>query len=155
LLEKETVIINYKRTLKMAKTIIQKLVFKNTKTNALYDLYMDAKLHGMITNGPVKVSEKPGSALEAWGGYISGKTLQVVKNQLIVQQWRGSDWSEKDADSVFVLSFEQHGKDAVLNVIHANLPDEHAASLDKGWHDHYWNPWKQYLAGEPITRPEN
>lgn len=29
-----------------------------------------------------------------------------------------------------------------------------AASLDKGWHGHYWNPWKQHLAGKPITRPE-
>ncbi|MDP4260991.1 MAG: SRPBCC domain-containing protein [Bacteroidota bacterium] len=137
----------------MAKTIIQKVVFRNTKTKALYDLYMDGKLHGMITAGPVKISEKPGSILQVFGGYITGKTLQVEKNQLIVQQWRGSDWSKKDTDSIFILSFEQRGKNAVMNVIHANVPDDKAAGLDKGWQDHYWKPWKQYLAGKTITRP--
>jgi len=116
---------------------------------------MDAKLHSLITAGPVKISEKTGSKLEVFGGYITGKTLQVIKNKLIVQSWHGSDWNAKDDDSAFVLSFEQKGKDAVMNVFHANVPDDNAASLDKGWHDHYWTPWKQHLAGKPITRPEH
>ena len=135
-------------------TIIQKVVFKKTKTKQLYDLYMDAKLHGMITNGPVKISEKAGSKLEVFGGYITGKTLQTVKNKLVVQEWYGSDWSKKDEASVFVLSFEQKGDDVVMNVFHGNVPDDKAPGLDKGWHDHYWKPWKQYLTGKTITRPE-
>lgn len=60
-------------------TIIQKLVFKNTDTKQLYDLYMDAKLHGHITNGPVKISEKPGSILEVFGGYNPWKQHLVGK----------------------------------------------------------------------------
>lgn len=135
-------------------TIIQEVVFKNTKTKQLYDLYMNAKLHCMITSGPVKIAEKPGSKLNVFGGYITGKTLQSVKNKLIVQAWHGSDWNAKAEDSVFVLSFEQKGNDAVMHVFHGNIPDDKAASLDKGWFDHYWNPWKQWLAGKPITRPE-
>ena len=134
-------------------TIIQKVVFKNTKREALYKLYMNAKMHSMITNGPVEISDKVGSGFNAFGGYITGKNLQLVKNQLIVQSWRGSDWDKKDSDSVFLLALEQKGKDSVLNMIHANVPDEHAKSLDKGWHDHYWNPWQQHLTGEKITRP--
>src|ERR1700731_3299779 len=112
-------------------TIIQKVVFKNTKIKQLYDLYMDAKLHGLITAGPVKISEKVGSSLNVFGGYITGKTLQIIKNKLIVQSWRGSDWSAKDKDSAFILSFEQKGKDAVLNVFHISLPDNKAAGLEK------------------------
>jgi len=136
-------------------TIIQKILFKNTSAKQIYNLYMDPKLHGMITGAAVKVSEKTGSKLEVFGGYITGKTLQIVKNKLVVQQWHGSDWDAKAEDSVFVLSFEQKGKDVVLHVFHANVPDEVAKDLDKGWHDHYWNPWKQWLAGKTITRPEN
>jgi activator of HSP90 ATPase len=134
-------------------TIIQKLVFKNTKTKQLYDLYMDAKLHSLITAGRVRISEKPGSELEVFDGYITGKTLLATKNKLIVQSWHGSDWSAKDDDSAFVLCFEQKGKDAVMNVFHANVPDDKATGLDKGWHDHYWKPWGQYLAGKKIARP--
>jgi len=136
-------------------TIIQKIVFKNTKTSQLYNLYMDAKLHGLVTAGKVTISEKPGSALKVFDGYITGKTLQTVKNKLIVQQWHGSDWGDGSNDSVCALSFEQKGKDAILNVFHANVPDDKAQGLDKGWHDHYWKTWKQYLAGKEIKRPEH
>jgi activator of HSP90 ATPase len=134
-------------------TIIQKVVFKKMKRESLYELYMDAKLHSMIIDGPVEISEKVGSSFNAFRGYITGKNLQLVKNQLIVQSWRGSDWEQKDADSAFLISLEQKGDDAVLNMIHANVPDDKADDLDKGWYDHYWNPWKQHLSGQEITRP--
>jgi hypothetical protein len=59
-------------------TIIQKEVFKNTKGEILYDLYMNPKMHSMIVDGPVEVSEKAGSNFKAFGGYITGKNLQIV-----------------------------------------------------------------------------
>ena len=115
---------------------------------------MNAKIHSSITDGPVEISEKVGSSFKAFGGYITGKNLQFVKNQLIVQSWRGSDWDSKDSDSAFLLSFEQKGNDVLLNMIHANVPDDKEKDLDKGWHDYYWNPWKQHLSGQAITRPK-
>jgi hypothetical protein len=63
-------------------------------------------LHGMITDGPVEVTEKVDSSLKAFGDYITGKILQLIKNQLIVQTWCGSDWVMKDSDSAFLLSLE-------------------------------------------------
>lgn len=135
-------------------TIIQKVVFKNTTSETLFDLYMNPKMHSLITDQPVEISEKPGSSFKAFGGYITGKNLQIVKNKLIVQSWRGSDWKSDDSDSVFVLALEQNSSDVVLHMIHANVPDDKEKSLDKGWQEHYWNPWKQYLAGQPITRPK-
>ncbi len=134
-------------------TITQKVIFKNTTVQQLYALYMDPKLHGHITNSKVKISEKAGSALNVFDGYIFGKTLLALPNSLIVQQWSGADWAADAEPSAFVLSFEQKGNDAILHVHHANVPDEKAAGLDKGWHDHYWNPWKQHLQGKTITRP--
>jgi len=134
-------------------TIIQQEVFKGTTTKSLYDLYMNAKTHSLIIDGPVVVSEVPGSSFTAFGDYITGKILMLVKDQLIVQSWRGSDWKKDDPDSVFVLALEQKGKDSVLNMIHSNVPEEHMKNLDQGWHDHYWNPWKQHLAGQTIKRP--
>jgi activator of HSP90 ATPase len=134
-------------------TINQKIIFKNTAAKKLYSLYMDPTLHGMITNMPVTISERPGSRMKAFGGYITGKTLQTVKDKLIVQQWRGSDWTSKDGDSAFVISLTQKGKDTTLWMTHANVPEKHAGHLAKGWFDHYWNPWKHFLTGKSITRP--
>lgn len=138
----------------MAKTIVQKLVFKNTKPGVLYNLYMDARKHSMIAGSPAKISSKLGSSYSVHGGYITGKTLHLVRGKQIVQTWRGSNWTKDDVDSTFIINLEPKGKDVVLHAIHANVPDKHAGHLAKGWHDHYWNPWKQHIAGKTITRPK-
>lgn len=138
----------------MPKTIVQKVVFRNTTPSALYDLYMNAKKHAMVTGAPVKISAKEGTKYSAHGGYISGKNLQLVKDKLIVQTWRATGWDDSDTDSIFIINLEQKGKNVILHAVHANLPDKHAASINKGWHDYYWGPWKNHLAGNPIKRPK-
>jgi len=136
----------------MAKTIIQKVVFKNTTPQQLYELYMDAKKHTAVTGWPTKISNKEGAKFDSGGSYITGKNLLLVKNKLIAQSWRGADWSKDDLDSIFLLTFEQKGKDAILNMVHANVPDKHATSIKKGWDTYYWNRWKLYLAGKPLPK---
>jgi len=138
----------------MAKTIEQKLVFKNTTPKAVYDLYMNAKLHSHITGGPAKIADKVGSSFSAHGGYITGKNIHLVKDKLIVQTWRSLGWDKNDVDSIFMIKLEPKGKDVILYAVHTNLPDKAVESVSKGWYDHYWNPWKQHLAGKPITRPK-
>jgi activator of HSP90 ATPase len=138
----------------MATTIIQKVVFKNTTPKALYDLYMNPKKHAMISAAPAVISPKAGGKYSVFGGYIQGKNLHLVKDKLIVQTWRAQGWDKNDVDSTFIISLEAKGKDVVLQAIHANVPNKHSANLAKGWKDHYWNPWKQHLAGKKISRPQ-
>jgi activator of HSP90 ATPase len=138
----------------MTKTITQKVVFKNTTPKALYDLYMDAKKHALICGAECKISPKEGAAYSVYGGYATGKNLQLVKDKLIVQSWRAADWNKNEMDSTFIINLEEKGNDVVLHAIHANLPDSEAESISQGWHDFYWKPWKQYLTGKTVTRPE-
>jgi activator of HSP90 ATPase len=137
----------------MSKHITQKLTFKKTKPKALFDLYMNAKKHGLIAGSPVTISSKVGSPFSAHGGYITGKAIYSLKNKIIVQAWRGMDWEPTDPDSIFTIVLEPSGKDTILHVIHSGVPDSKAENIDKGWHDHYWKPWKQHLSGKKITRP--
>jgi activator of HSP90 ATPase len=87
-------------------------------------------------------------------GYATGENLLLVKDKLILQTWRASDWTKKDPDSTFMIYLEQKGKDTSLHMVHAHVPDEQAQSLRQGWHDFYWKPWKTYLKGEKkkLTR---
>jgi activator of HSP90 ATPase len=130
----------------MAKTIQQKIVFKNSTPEALYRCFLNPKQHALIIGGPVKISAKEGSAFSAYNGWCYGQNLQLIKNKLIVQSWRAADWSEEDVDSTLVLLFEMKGKDALLEMVHANVPDRHAAALSAGWKQFYWNPMKDLLA---------
>jgi len=131
----------------MAKTITQSVVFKNVKTGTLYSMFLDSKYHQAITGGmPAKITAKEGAKFSAHDGYITGQNLQLVKDKLIVQSWQSVDWAKTDVDSTFILLFEQKGKDAVIHMTHANVPDKEVDGVKKGWTDYYWAPWKKYLA---------
>lgn len=132
----------------MPKTIIQNVIFKNVAAKDLYDLYMNAEKHSLTTGAPAKISAKEGSIFSAYDGYITGKNLKLIKDRLIVQTWRGQDWSLGDYDSTFILALEQKGKNVVLHAIHTNVPDNQVKGVDKGWYEFYWEPWKKYLAGK-------
>jgi activator of HSP90 ATPase len=136
----------------MSKTIVQKVVFKDTAPKALYDLYMNAKQHSVATAAPAKITGKIGDAFTTHGGYISGVNTYLVKDKLIVQTWRTKEWKQKNADSTLIISLEEKGKDTVLHMVHVGVPGKHAESISKGWDRHYWQPWKKYLAGKPITK---
>ena len=130
----------------MSKTIVQRVIFKNSTPKELYELYMNAKKHSIATGSSATISAKEGARYSAHGKYISGKNLQLIKDKLIVQSWRTVSWNKNDADSTFIILLEKKGNDVILYATHANLPDEHAASIHKGWHKHYWKPWKKYLS---------
>ncbi len=130
------------------KTLTQKVVFKNATPEQLYELYMDAKLHSLVTGAPAKITKKEGTTFSAHGNYIKGKNFHLKPGKLIVQSWRGTDWKKSDLDSIFMLQFEKKGSDAVLNMVHANVPEDQADGIKSGWADYYWTPWKQHLAGK-------
>src|SRR5215471_1941810 len=124
----------------MVKNIIREVIFQNTSAQVLYDLYMNAEKHSLISGSPVTITEKEGDAFSAHQGYITGKNLQLVKDRLIVQSWRAVNWDQAAVDSTFIIYLTGQGNDVVLKMTHANVPGDSAADIDKGWFDHYWNP---------------
>ncbi len=136
----------------MSKTIVQDVLFKNALPKDLYDIYMNGDKHSLATGAPTEISDVEGSSFSAHSGYITGKNLHLVKNRLIVQTWRAQSWDSDDIDSTFIIHFEQKGNDTVLHAIHANVPDNAFDGLDSGWHKMYWEPFKLYLAGTPISK---
>ncbi|MEK6783342.1 MAG: SRPBCC domain-containing protein [Bacteroidota bacterium] len=130
----------------MAKTLTQRIVFKNAKSETLYDMFLNSKHHSAITGGgTTKISAKEGATFSVYDDYITGRNLQLVKGKLIVQAWSASDWASGELDSTFILLFEQKGKNTIITMTHANVPDKHSDGIKKGWTDFYWKPWKKYL----------
>ncbi|MFI5187286.1 MAG: SRPBCC domain-containing protein [Chitinophagales bacterium] len=129
----------------MSRTITQKIVFKNIPAATLYNTYLDSKEHSASIGASVKIQKKEGTKFSAHDDYITGNNLQLIKNKLIVQSWRASDWNKSDPDSTFILLFEQKGNDGIINMVHANVPDKEVEGIRKGWNDYYWKPWKKYF----------
>ena len=47
---------------------------------------------------------KAGRRFQAFGGTLRGRILALVPGRLIVQTWRGSDWSPRELDSILILT---------------------------------------------------
>ena len=75
---------------------------------------------------------------------VSPDVLFVPK-RLIVQSWRATNWKKHDLDSVLTLVFSRVRDGGQVAMVHANVPDAHAASITRGWKDYYWDRWRAYL----------
>jgi activator of HSP90 ATPase len=136
----------------MSKTILQDVLFKNTSPKDLYTIYMNGDKHSVATGAPAQITDTEESNFSAHNGYITGKNLQLIKDRLIVQSWRAQSWSSDDIDSTFIIYLEPQGNDTLLHAIHANVPDNACDDLNSGWHKMYWEPFRLYLAGTPISK---
>ena len=97
--------------------------------------------------GPgVVMSEEPGTFFRLWGGDIHGKNIEVERWSKLVQEWYGGDW-ERPSIVTFLLS--EKGGVTEVELIHGNLPDDEAASVNKGWDDYYMLPLKELAEKSP------
>jgi activator of HSP90 ATPase len=94
---------------------------------------------------PTSISTEVGGAFTLFGGYITGRHLEMLPNERLVQAWRaGSFKAGGYSIAAFYLSAES-GK-TKLNFEQRGFPDGNGISLAPGWHSHYWEPLAKYLA---------
>jgi activator of HSP90 ATPase len=128
----------------MPRTLQQTTSFR-ASPDVLFDIYLDSRKHTAVTGATARMSRSVGARFTAYAGHIRGRNLAIVPKRLIVQSWRGSDWKSSDLDSVLVLVLSKARRGARVSLVHANVPDAHAASINRGWATYYWKPWKAYL----------
>jgi activator of HSP90 ATPase len=94
---------------------------------------------------PTKLSTHVGGAFTLFGGYIVGRQLELVPNELVVQAWRVLSWP-RGVYSIarFELS-DQAGKTKLV-FDHTAFPKGQAEHLVSGWQEHYWDPLTKLLA---------
>jgi activator of HSP90 ATPase len=103
---------------------------------------------GMKTGAaPVAVSREPGGAFSAFGGYVTGRQVELVPNERIVQVWRAGSW---DAGSYSIARFVlvEQGAETKIKFDHTGFPKGQAEHLAEGWRVNYWEPLAKYLGGE-------
>jgi len=123
----------------MPKTIQQRVKL-GASPEALFDIYLDSKKHGAAVNAQASMSRKGRREVQRVGGMLRGRNLAIVPKKMIVQSWRGSDWKRSDPDSILILTFSKTSGGGQITLVHANVPDAHAAGIQKGWHAYYWKP---------------
>lgn len=137
-------------------SIHQEPVFKAAR-NRIYEALTDAKQFDKIIDlsgalqtmhlgaKPAEISREVGGAFTLFGGYITGRHVELLPNQRIVQAWRTGRWP---AGVYSIAKFElvEQGSGTKIVFDHTGFPKGEAESLASGWKSHYWEPLEKLLA---------
>jgi activator of HSP90 ATPase len=91
------------------------------------------------------IGKEPGSAFALFGGYITGRQIELTPNAHIVQVWRTASWPA-GAFSLVVWNLIPAAADSTkLLMDHTGFPAAEAQHLAEGWRDNYFVPLIKYL----------
>jgi activator of HSP90 ATPase len=127
----------------MSRTIQQTVIF-GASPHEVYEALMDSAKHAAFTGDKAKISRKVGGGIKAYGGYISGKNLELIPDKKIVQAWRAVDWPEGHFSTVTFL-LTPLGLGTRLDFTHSDIPEGEEDNFAQGWVDNYWEPMKSVL----------
>ena len=91
------------------------------------------------------ISAEVGGAFTLFGGYITGRHLQMVQDERLVQAWRTGSWNAGEY-SIVNFSLARAADACKLVFDHRGFPDGEGASLAHGWRVNYWIPLARLLA---------
>jgi activator of HSP90 ATPase len=94
---------------------------------------------------PTKLSPQAGGDFSLFGGYIVGRQIELVPNELVVQAWRASSWA-RGIYSIARFDLTDQGGSTKLVFDHTGFPKGQAEHLVSGWQEHYWDPLTRLLA---------
>lgn len=142
---------------RMAESIHQEPVFQASRKR-VYDLLLTAREFDMVVGRsdaaksmggrikPATISPVPGGAFSLFGGYITGRQIELTPNERIVQAWRSASWPA-GAYSIATFALIEQGDGTRIVFDHAGFPVGQAEHLAEGWHANYWQPMTKVLAG--------
>jgi uncharacterized protein YndB with AHSA1/START domain len=139
-----------------AESIHQEPLIKASRKR-VYEALTDAKqfdkvieLSGVMQamhlgNKPAEISREVGGPFALFGGYITGRHVELLPNQRIVQAWRTGEWNP-GVYSIAKFELVEQGSGTRIVFDHTGFPKGEAAVLASGWKAHYWEPLAKLLA---------
>jgi len=137
-----------------AESIHQEVIFKATRKR-VYEALTDQKQFNQVVqlsaagmslgNVPTEISKDEGGVFKLFGGHITGRHIELLAGERIVQAWRVANWP---FGLYSIARFELTAQDAMTKVAfdHTGFPQGQGQHLAEGWRSNYWEPLTKYLA---------
>jgi uncharacterized protein YndB with AHSA1/START domain len=94
---------------------------------------------------PTEIHNEAGGTFTLFGGHITGRFVELVRDARIVQAWRVANW-DPGIYSIAKYELSDAGTGTKLVFDHTGFPTGEADHLAEGWISNYWQPLAQYLA---------
>jgi len=112
----------------------------------IYEVILSSKDFASFSGYPADIDPKVGGAFSMFGGLVVGRNVELIPNQRIVQAWRLSQEFSEGVYSLVKFELKPEGSGTRIILDHTGFPEGHFDHLDTGWHSHYWEPLKKFLA---------
>lgn len=133
-----------------ARTITQEIFF-NALPHEVFEAFMDPEQHAEFTGAPAEIERRGGGPFSAYGGMLSGTTLEIEQDRKIVQDWRSQKWpAGRLSRLTLALRLIYDGRGTQLSLVQTGVPAEHFEGINAGWRDHYWNKLGDYLRARKV-----
>ena len=142
--------------IRTAEAIHQEPTFKASRKR-VYDVLTDeaqfqkvvmmseAMRGGMAPNtASARISREPGGEFLLFGGYVSGRQIELVPGERIVQAWRPASW-KPGIFSIARFELVDDGTGTKIIFDHTGFPNGTAEHLASGWKGNYWDPLAKFL----------
>ena len=128
----------------------------NAKRGRVYQALTDAKqfdrltaLSEAVNSMPAKparpqIDARAGGEFALFGGYITGRFIELRRDELIVQAWRVGDWGP-GLYSIARFELRAEGTGTRILFDHTGFPVGQAEHLAAGWYANYWRPLQGLL----------
>jgi len=94
---------------------------------------------------PAEISREVGGPFTLFGWYITGRHVELVPNERIVQAWRTGGWAP-GVYSIAKFELVEQGSGTKIVFDHMGFPKGEVEVLASGWKAHYWEPLAKLLA---------
>src|SRR5215467_13171730 len=116
--------------------IHQEVVFKSSRSR-VYQALTDPKQFSKVTDiimpgAAATISPDVGGAFSLFGGVITGRHIDMARDERLVQAWREKDW-DPGVYSLVRFQLNQQGSDKKLIFDQTAIPQGHAGHLAPGW----------------------
>src|SRR5579872_1089826 len=99
----------------------------------IYEAWLDSLMHTEMTGAEAIQSDELGAEVAAWDGYISGRNLELVPGERIVQSWRTTEFTDDHEDSIITVTLTQTEDGTLLTLAHTNVPTDQTSYEEGGW----------------------
>ena len=132
--------------------IVAHEVTLNASPAEVFEALMDSAQHSKFTGAPAQIDRKLCGVFSLYGGQITGKTLEVEPNRLIVQAWRAENWPKGHYSQVtFTLEAVESGRQTQLSLMQTGVPADKFEDINQGWRKYYWSKMAPYFRAEKVA----
>src|SRR5712692_10593614 len=93
---------------------------------------------------PTQISHEAGGAFSLFGGYVTGRHIELAPSERIVQAWRAGSW-DPGVYSIAKFQLVEQGSGTKIVFDHTGFPKGAGEHLAGGWKMNYWEPLEKFL----------